>query len=38
MGSTSKRPALRSVLGDQVKDHLLQAILTGRYAPGASRW
>ncbi|HET6414184.1 MAG TPA: GntR family transcriptional regulator [Anaeromyxobacter sp.] len=35
MGSTSKRPALRSVLGDQVKDHLLQAILTGRYAPGA---
>jgi DNA-binding GntR family transcriptional regulator len=26
---------LRSVLGDQVKDHLLHAILTGRYAPGA---
>lgn len=35
MGSTPKLPALRSVLGDQVKDHLLQAILTGRYAPGA---
>jgi len=34
MPSTSKRPALRSVLGDQVKDHLLQAILAGRYAPG----
>jgi DNA-binding GntR family transcriptional regulator len=25
----------RSVLSDQVKDHLLQAILDGRYAPGA---
>lgn len=35
MVSTPKAPALRSVLGDQVKDHLLQAILTGRYAPGA---
>lgn len=33
--ATPKRPSLRSVLGDQVKDHLLQAILTGRYAPGA---
>ncbi len=30
-----KRPALRSVLGDQVKDHLLRAIYTGRYPPGA---
>jgi DNA-binding GntR family transcriptional regulator len=26
---------LRSVLGDQIKDHLLQGILTGRYPPGA---
>jgi len=33
--TTPKRPNLRSVLGDQVKDHLLQAILTGRYPPGA---
>ncbi len=31
----SQPPALRSVLGDQIKDHLLQAILTGRYPPGA---
>jgi DNA-binding GntR family transcriptional regulator len=27
-------PASRSVLSDQVKDRLLQAILTGRYSPG----
>jgi DNA-binding GntR family transcriptional regulator len=30
-----KRPALRSVLGDHVKDYLLQAIFTGKYPPGA---
>ncbi len=28
-------PISRSVLSDQVKDRLLQAILTGRYAPGS---
>ncbi len=32
---TSKPSISRSVLSDQVKDHLLQAIVDGRYPPGA---
>ena len=32
---TDTAPIERSVLSDRVKDHLLQAILTGEYAPGA---
>jgi DNA-binding GntR family transcriptional regulator len=31
---TPQRSISRSVLSDQVKDHLLQAIVDGRYAPG----
>jgi len=32
---TDSGPIERSVLSDQVKNHLLQGILTGQYAPGA---
>jgi DNA-binding GntR family transcriptional regulator len=31
---TADGPIERSVLGDQIKDRLLQEIMTGRYAPG----
>jgi DNA-binding GntR family transcriptional regulator len=33
--ATSPRPTARGVMSDLAKDHLLQAILSGRYPPGA---